>query len=194
MTASARRLIVYYAILAVVAVVVVVVVFTAGSDEKPQPSIAGGYDVAPPAARCTGLQMDITQSGQFVALRKPDGKIISRARLEDGRVTGDVNCVNGGQQALVASIAVKGVLAGRLGGRPLRAARARRRRSRATTRSRRARTASAGRSSSRRPAATRTRSRAAWGGCSTATARSRGASPAATRARAPSPDRRSTAA
>jgi K+:H+ antiporter len=120
-TASARRLIVYYAILAVVAVVVVVVVFTAGSDEKPQPSIAGGYDVAPPAARCTGLQMDITQSGQFVALRKPDGKIISRARLEDGRVTGDVNCVNGGQQALVASIAVKGVLAGRLGGQPLRA-------------------------------------------------------------------------
>ena len=77
MSASARRLIVYYAILAAVTVVVVVVVFAAGSDEKTQPAIAGGYDVAPPAARCTGLQMDVTQSGEFVGLRRPDGTVLS---------------------------------------------------------------------------------------------------------------------
>jgi Kef-type K+ transport system membrane component KefB len=120
-TGSARRLIVYYAILAVVAIVVVVVVFAAGSDEKTQPAIAGGYDVAPPAAACTGPQMDVAQSGQFVGLRKPDGTVLSRARLRDGRLKGDVKCVGGGERALVASVAVKGVLAGTLGGAPLRA-------------------------------------------------------------------------
>ena len=96
MTASARRLIVYYTILAAVTVVVVVTVFAAGSDEKTQPAIAGGYDVAPPAAGCTGLQMDVTQSGEFVGLRKPDGTVLSKARLRDGRLKGDVTCVDGG--------------------------------------------------------------------------------------------------
>jgi Kef-type K+ transport system membrane component KefB len=120
-TASARRLIVYYAILAVVTVVVVVVVFAAGSDEETQPAIAGGYDVAPPAAACTGLQMDVTQSGEFVGLRKPDGTVLSKARLRDGRLKGDVKCAGGGERALVATVAVKGLLAGTLGGAPLRA-------------------------------------------------------------------------
>jgi len=120
-TASARRLIVYYAILAVVTVVVVVAVFAAGSDEKTQPAIAGGYDVAPPAAACTGLQMDVSQSGQFVDLREPDGTVLSHARLQDGRLKGDVSCVGGGERALVATVAVKGVLAGTLGGVPLKA-------------------------------------------------------------------------
>jgi Kef-type K+ transport system membrane component KefB len=120
-TGPARRLIVYYAILAACTIVVVVVVFAAGSDENTQPSIAGGYDVAPPAAGCTGLQMDVSQSGQFVGLRRPDGTVLSRARLRDGRLKGDVQCVGGGQRALVAAVAVKGVLAGTLGGAPLRA-------------------------------------------------------------------------
>ena len=111
----------YYAILAAVTVVVVVVVFAAGSDEKTQPAIAGGYDVAPPAARCTGLQMDVTQSGEFVGLRRPDGTVLSKARLQDGRLKGDVTCIGGGERALVATVAVKGVLAGTLGGVPLRA-------------------------------------------------------------------------
>ena len=121
MTALGRRLIVYYATLAAVAIVVVVVVFAAGKDEKTQPSIAGGYDVAPPAAACTGPQMDVSQSGQFVGLRKPDGTVISRARLRDGRLRGDVRCAGGGTRPLVATVAVKGVLGGTLGGAPLRA-------------------------------------------------------------------------
>ena len=121
MTASARRLVVYYAILAVVTIVVVVVVFAAGSDEETQPAIAGGYDVAAPAAACTGLQMDVSQSGQFVDLRRPDGTTLSHARLRDGRLKGDVQCIGGGERALVATVAVKGVLAGTLGGVRLRA-------------------------------------------------------------------------
>ena len=121
MKAPRSRLIVYYAALAAVTIVVVVVVFAAGSDEKTQPSIAGGYDVAAPAAACTGLQMDVSQSGEFVGLRNPDGTLISRARLRDGRLKGDVRCARGGERALVATIAVKGVLLGTLGGAPLRA-------------------------------------------------------------------------
>ena len=121
MKAPRGRLIVYYAALAAVTIVVVVVVFAAGSDETTQPSIAGGYDVAAPAAACTGLQMDVSQSGEFVGLRNPDGTLISRARLRDGRLKGDVRCARGGERALVATIAVKGVLLGTLGGAPLRA-------------------------------------------------------------------------
>jgi Kef-type K+ transport system membrane component KefB len=122
-TASPGRLIVYYAILAVLVIGVVVAVFAAGSDEKAQPSIAGGYDVAAPAAGCTGLRMDITQSGQFVGLQRPDGTVISRARLRDGRLTGSVQCLHGGDRELVAPVGpgIKGVLVGTLGGAPLRA-------------------------------------------------------------------------
>ncbi|MGZ8635140.1 MAG: hypothetical protein ACXWZZ_14965, partial [Solirubrobacteraceae bacterium] len=104
MTAGSRRLIVYYAILAVVVVVVVVAVFAAGSDETTQPSIAGGYDVAAPAAACTGVMMDVRQSGEFVNLQRPDGTVISRARLRDGRLTGSVQCLGGGHRELVAPV------------------------------------------------------------------------------------------
>ncbi len=121
MTASSRRLVVYYAILAAVVVVVVVAVFAAGGDEETQPAIAGGYDVAPPAARCTGLMMDVRQSGQFVGLAKPDGTVLSRARLQDGRLTGSVRCADGSHQELVVPVGAKGALVGTLGGRPLRA-------------------------------------------------------------------------
>jgi Kef-type K+ transport system membrane component KefB len=122
-TAAPRRLIVYYAILAAFVVAVVTIVFAAGSDEKVQPSIAGGYDVAPPAARCTGPQMDVRQSGQFVGLQKPNGTVISRARLRDGRLKGSVRCADGSHRQLVAPVATgtKGVLMGTLGGAPLRA-------------------------------------------------------------------------
>jgi Kef-type K+ transport system membrane component KefB len=122
-TASPRRLIVYYAILAALVIGVVVAVFAAGRDEKTQPSIAGGYDVAAPAAGCTGPQVDITQSGQFVGLRRLDGTVLSRARLRDGRLRGSVHCVDGGHRELVAPVGAgaKGVLVGTLGGAPLRA-------------------------------------------------------------------------
>ncbi len=120
MTASARRLIVYYAILGAVAVVVVIVVFAAGSDKQPQPAIAGGYDVAPPAARCTGVRMDVRQSGQFVGLEQPDGTVIARVRFRDGRLTGTVHCADGSERAIVAR-AGGGALAGTIGGAPLRA-------------------------------------------------------------------------
>jgi Kef-type K+ transport system membrane component KefB len=118
--APARRLIVYYAILGVIAVVVVFAVFTAGSDKKAQPAIAGGYDVAPPGARCTGLQMDVRQSGQFVGLQKPDGTVIGRVRFEDGRLTGSVKCADGSDSELNAR-AGGGAIAGTVGGAPLRA-------------------------------------------------------------------------
>ena len=96
----------YYAILAAVTVVVVVVVFAAGSDEKTQPAIAGGYDVAPPAARCTGLQMDVTQSGEFVGCASPTGRCFRSAAA--GRRLKRRDMRRRRERALVATVAVKG--------------------------------------------------------------------------------------
>ena len=78
--------------------------------------------MAPPAARCTGLQMDVTQSGEFVGLRRPDGTVLSKARLRDGRLKGDVP-VRRRRRARARGDRRrdKGVLAGTLGGAPLRA-------------------------------------------------------------------------
>ena len=47
--------------------------------------------------------------------------MLSHARLQDGRLKGDVCCGGGGERKLVATVAVKGVLAGTLGGVPLKA-------------------------------------------------------------------------
>ena len=155
--------------------------------------------------RCTGLQMDVTQSGQFVGLRRPDGTVLSQARLRDGRLKGDVQCIGGGERALVATVAVKGVLAGTLGGVPLRAELKRdppppgalRPRPppsiagdyKLSPRSDCLGGAARAREGRRAP----TRSRAGSGAWPTATVRSRGASCAATRACARSPGRRPTA-
>ena len=121
MSAINRRLIAYYAVLAVAIVAVAIAVFSAGSGEKAQPAIAGGYDVAA-GADCLGPQVDVRQSGQFVALQRPDGTVAGRLRLRHGRLTGTVNCIGGNSAPLAAPVQPgETALSGVLAGKPLRA-------------------------------------------------------------------------
>src|SRR5919197_5345996 len=118
MPASSRRLLAYYATLAVAVVAVAIAVFSAGDGVKAQPSIAGGYDVTA-GADCLGPQIDIRQSGQFVALQRPDGTVAARARVQHGRVTGSVDCLGGASERLVLPLpSGQAPLSGTLGGKP----------------------------------------------------------------------------
>ena len=90
------RLLVFYGFLAVMVIVVSVVVIAAGQDREHQPPIAGGYDVIG-ANSCLGPKFDLKQSGRFVNLDNADESLSGRLEFEDGRLTGDVDCVEGGQ-------------------------------------------------------------------------------------------------
>jgi Kef-type K+ transport system membrane component KefB len=141
--ASKGRMTIYYVVLAVITAVVAVVVLSAGKDEKAQPSIAGGYDATGPAA-CLGAppppatgaplpasaptqpavlgpSFDVKQSGQFVNLSNTQGTLGAKLRLQSGKLTGDVSCVNG-KTAHFTGTAVagaKGAITGTLGGVPV---------------------------------------------------------------------------
>jgi Kef-type K+ transport system membrane component KefB len=118
-SATNRRLIAYYAVLLAAVVAVAIVVFSAGSGEKAQPAIAGGYDVAA-GADCLGPQVDVRQSGQFVALQRPDGTVAGRVRLRNGRLTGTVKCLSGASGPIAVPVKPGQVtLAGTLAGKPL---------------------------------------------------------------------------
>ena len=110
---SRPRLITFYAVLAVATAVVAAIVIAAGQDRKAQPPIAGGYDVAGQNA-CLGPQFDVKQSGQFVNLDNAKGTIGGKLRFDKGKLTGDVDCLEGGKQALDATVA-DGFIRGTLG-------------------------------------------------------------------------------
>ncbi len=113
-----RRLLVFYVVLAVLTASCAAVVIAAGGDESPQPEIAGGYHDAAPA--CLGSDFDLKQSGQFVSLESADGDLGGALRFENGRLTGDVTCVDGHQARLDGRVAGRRIV-GRLDGRPVRA-------------------------------------------------------------------------
>jgi Kef-type K+ transport system membrane component KefB len=116
---SSRRLIGLYLLLGVVVIGGSIAIFAAGSGEHAQPSVAGGYDISGAAAKCVGPRVDLRQSGQFVAFQQQDGTIVAKPRLRDGRLRGDVRCVDGRRAALVAPVGTtKGQLAGTIGGEP----------------------------------------------------------------------------
>ena len=94
-------------------------VIAAGDDKRPQPPIAGGYDVDGPVP-CLGSRFDVKQSGQFVAIsaaRDAGGKL----RLKDGRVTGVVRCDDGRTLPLDLRVG-ESSLVGRVGGQTMKAA------------------------------------------------------------------------
>ena len=117
------RLTVYYVVLVVAVAAVATLVLAAGAEEKPQPSIAGGYDVSQGQA-CLGDQIDIRQSGQLVSVQRADGSGAGKLRFKEGRLTGEVSCLKGGHQPLQATVR-SGVIDGTLGEQPLKAAFAR---------------------------------------------------------------------
>ena len=114
------RLIVLYAVMAVAVAVVMVLVISAGEDRSPQPSIAGGYDTQG-ANACLGARFDVKQSGEFVNLDNAKGTLGGKLEFEEGELTGDVDCVEGGKQELDAQ-AADGTLSGTLDGERFEAA------------------------------------------------------------------------
>ena len=88
---SARLLSILLVLLAIVALPLILL---AGNDLEPAPEIAGRYDVTRGAA-CTGAAFDLRQSGRYLSLSRPDGERTGRPRLEDDRVTGSLQCVDG---------------------------------------------------------------------------------------------------
>ncbi len=115
-----KRLTAYYLVLAAVTIAVAVVVFTAGGDTRAAAPIAGGYDVAA-GAECLGPQVDIRQSGQFLDLRGGDGVALGRARLVDGRISGDIRCRGGGGEERIEATLGERQITGQVAERPLRA-------------------------------------------------------------------------
>ena len=116
---SRRRLTAFYACLALMVAVVSAVVISAGQEKEAQPSIAGGYDVSRENA-CLGEKFDVKQSGRFVNLDNADGSLGGQLEADDGRLTGEVDCVRGGKRELDAKVS-DGRLAGTVGGQQLEA-------------------------------------------------------------------------
>jgi len=97
-----RRLAIFYLTLVAILAGVVAYVVTEGADKQSQPPIAGGYD-ASAAGSCLGKQFDVKQSGQFIGI-KGDSDAGGQLRLEDGRVTGDVTCIDGSSAPLALQV------------------------------------------------------------------------------------------
>jgi Kef-type K+ transport system membrane component KefB len=103
-TPARRRLVSFYVVLGVLTAAVTIAVLIAGRSEEAQPSIAGGYDVLDENP-CLGQRFDVKQSGEFVNLENADETLGGKLRLEEGkRLTGDVDCVKGGEQKIAAEV------------------------------------------------------------------------------------------
>jgi Kef-type K+ transport system membrane component KefB len=107
------RLVVFYVVLAAVTAAVAAGVIAVGQDEDPQPAIAGGYDVKARNA-CVGGKFDVVQSGRFVNFKNADETLGGKLEFEDGRLTGEVNCVDGPAAELDARVRGE-TIEGRLG-------------------------------------------------------------------------------
>ncbi len=111
-----RRLVLFYLTLMAIVAAAGVYVATAGKDREAQPNIAGGYDATGPS-RCLGAQFDVTQSGEFVAIRGK-GDVGGKLLWRDRRLTGDVTCGAGGKAPLTATVEGD-TLTGTVGSEPL---------------------------------------------------------------------------
>jgi Kef-type K+ transport system membrane component KefB len=112
--AGRKRLVLLYAVTAVVVTIAIVLVTAEGEDLNPQPSMAGGYDTIGTNA-CLGAKFDVKQSGQFVNLDNAKGTLGGRLEFDEGDLTGDADCIEGGEQELDAN-AADGKLTGTVGG------------------------------------------------------------------------------
>ena len=109
-----RRLVVFYVVLAALTAAVTSVVLVVGADREAQPDVAGGFDVSA-GAECLGPRFDLTQSGTFVGFQNVDDTLSGSLDLEDGRLDGEVRCVDGESLQVDARVA-EGRIEGTLGG------------------------------------------------------------------------------
>src|SRR4051795_10675871 len=112
-----RRLVVYYTLLTLAVAAVAIVVLAVVAKPTAEPSISGGYDLVPPGG-CLGKQVNLSQSGQFVAIEAVQGDAGGSVRFEDGRLNGTVTCGNG-RDAHLQARAGGGTLRGTAGGAPV---------------------------------------------------------------------------
>ena len=116
--ARPRRLVAIYVVMAVAVAAVAIGAITAGEELTAQRSIAGGYDLERPDP-CLGASFDLRQSGEFVNVENAEGTLGGSLRVDEGRLTGDVACVDGGMAELRAQVDSDGV-EGTVAGRPVR--------------------------------------------------------------------------
>jgi Kef-type K+ transport system membrane component KefB len=106
-----------YIVLTLGVVAALAIVLGTGSDRKAEPEIAGTYTLAQPN-RCLGQTLVVEQSGRFLTVSGPEGEgPSSKARFEDGRVTGDISCASGADGRIDAK-ASGGRLIGTAAGAP----------------------------------------------------------------------------
>jgi Kef-type K+ transport system membrane component KefB len=111
---SRRRLTIFYVALFAAGAIIAALSFAAGEGEEAATPIAGGYTLESESA-CLGEGFDLKQSGQFVNVTNPDETVSGSLRLdEDGRLTGEVGCLDGATAELDATVA-EGRIEGRLG-------------------------------------------------------------------------------
>jgi Kef-type K+ transport system membrane component KefB len=110
---SRRRFVPAYGLAAIAVTAAAAVMIAAGQDHEAEPEIAGGYDVTA-GASCAGQRFDLKQSGRFVDLQNGTGTLGGALKLENSRLTGDVDCVGGGSEHLAADVHGP-ALRGRLG-------------------------------------------------------------------------------
>jgi len=115
------RLTIFYVVLAIFVAVGLAVGFSLGSKDDPEQEIAGAYEVAQPDA-CLGASFDLRQSGQFGSIGNADDTVGGSITIEDGAITGTVDCIDG-STADVELTAAGGELSGRVGGEPIEATR-----------------------------------------------------------------------
>jgi Kef-type K+ transport system membrane component KefB len=113
-TAAPRTLIALYVVMGLAVALVTALVLTAGEDREPQPEIAGGYDTQGQNA-CLGPTFDVKQSGKYVNFDNAKGTLGGQLEFDQGALTGDVDCVEGGEQELDATVA-EGTMTGTVAG------------------------------------------------------------------------------
>ena len=92
---SAARLVLGYLILAAAVAGAVAFSISVGHGEDPPAAIAGVYRVA--GTQCLGRSVELEQSGSFVDVSGGDAS--GKLRLDDGRLTGTIDCRGGGTAA-----------------------------------------------------------------------------------------------
>ncbi len=105
--ASKRRIAFFYVLLAIVVAVGAAISVSLGEEREPQPDIAGGYQLDQENA-CLGAKIELEQSGEFVNLTNSDDTISGQLRLDDGRLSGDANCLDGEGEAFEGTVGGSG--------------------------------------------------------------------------------------
>lgn len=107
------HLVIFYVILAVFVAAGMAVGFSLGSKDDPEQEVAGLYEAKTPDP-CLGESFDLRQSGQFGSLSNADDTVGGSVTIEDGEITGTVDCI-GGSTAEVELTAADGELSGTVG-------------------------------------------------------------------------------